>query len=1599
MSKILGRHSKLLCFIIIFTAVFKQQATAQSIINYSFSSPSGTFVLLSGATNPTLTGTTDEGYFNNIPIGFDFWYMGVRTTSISASTNGWITPGKIISDATPVNNLVSGGTIRPILAPLWDDLDIVSASNVSYLTTGTTGSRIFIIQYLNVKWSKASGNTISFQVKLYENTGQIDFIYKQQTSAVTSGSASIGITAVGTGNNNYLALHSDGTVTTFYDNGDISKNPSTGQIYSFTPALPIAPTNLVFSNSTSSAISLNWTDNSNNEIGFAIYHSTDGVNYSYDTLTTANAITATLTGLTANTIYYWKVLAVTEGALSSAALLCISPAPTVISPVNYCLNTTATALTATGSNLLWGTIAAYGSVGGTATLNANTFVDNPNAGNNKKTYFTTTKNNTIITTIDYYVPANQAINGLVLGIYNNNDILIATSATTTSFTAGATTIKMSSTFNYNILVAGNYKIGIAAGTGNIGYDNPTFPITEVTGSISITGVSVTGKRCFNNIQFTVAGTTVTAPVPSTTTIGTTNYLVSQTVNGCLSPQATIAVSVSSGTSPVLSQIPTTSLIGNYTFTGNAADASGNNNTGTLQNLPATAAGRFGIAASAYSLNGSSQYISTATAFSNPTGLTVSIWFKTASVTGGMLIGFGSSATGPSAQADRHMYMNNAGQVYFGMNSSALYSVNSALAYNDNIWHLATGTASATAGMVLYIDGVQIANNATGKTGDNYTGYWRIGYDNITSSWPSAPSSFYFNGLVDDALIYSRALTATEINTLYNSPDGAGNNGPVCAGSQVNLSATIISGATYAWAGPNSFTSSLQNPAITFTTATAGTYTLQVTVTGCSATAYTNLVPTNTGGVWTGNTSTSWADPNNWCGGIVPAATTNVVIGAVTNKPVITAVVMCNNLIIAPNASLTVTAATLHITGIITNSGTLDMKKGTLDLAGATTQTIAGSMFAGDTLLNLTNSNAAGIIITSGTNAGLLYITGALAFGNVNNTVTKTGDNIVLVSTAAATATVADITNNSVNKGNTFSGKVAVERFFPARRAWRLATSPLSATGSIYSSWQNNGNNTPGRGTYISGPGAAPSNGLDNSPLNNSSLKEGSSFTPVVNTSENLSNNTGNADNKAFFIFVRGDRTAATYNTNFANTTTISSIGNLQTGAQTFTASPAASGYTLIGNPYASSVNFATVTKNNLANRFYVWDPYLNNQQGGYVLMDDFNNTGTYTATPSNPPGGQNNFIQSSQAIWIQTALAGTASISFTEPSKAMSNNLKAFKVAGTAALVATLNTNLYLLRDDSTTQLADGNMTQFAANYNAAIDMQDALKFSNVYETLGLLSGTTSLAADRRPAQAANDTIFFKFTKTRQLKYQFEFVPANLNTTLLPVLHDTYTGKATLLSNTNKSTVNFEVDTVKASQSASRFYIVFTAVKALPATYTSVKASPKNNNVSVRWQVENELNIKSYTIEKGIDGANFAAAGTIKATAVTDSSTTYNWIDVNAVTGINYYRIKNINTDGSMAYSKIVQASIAATESNISVYPNPVVDKIINLQFTGMPKGNYNARVINNQGQIVLSKQITYTGGTATQKIKTGNSIASGTYKVEVTSPDNVKATISILIQ
>jgi len=86
---------------------------------------------------------------------------------------------------------------------------------------------------------------------------------------------------------------------------------------------------------------------------------------------------------------------------------------------------------------------------------------------------------------------------------------------------------------------------------------------------------------------------------------------------------------------------------------------------------------------------------------------------------------------------------------------------------------------------------------------------------------------------------------TENITVTNSPSApvANNNSPICEGEQLDLTASNIANATYTWSGPNTFSSSSQNPSIaSATSAAAGIYTVFATVNGCpGASATTNVV--------------------------------------------------------------------------------------------------------------------------------------------------------------------------------------------------------------------------------------------------------------------------------------------------------------------------------------------------------------------------------------------------------------------------------------------------------------------------------------------------------------------------------------------------------------------------------------------------------------------------------------------------------------------------------------------------------------------------------------------------------------------------------------
>jgi hypothetical protein len=1331
-----------------------QSSYAQNITNYAYTSSSGTFTALAGATNPSMSsGTTDDGYFNSIPIGFDFFYMGTRYTTIAASTNGWISLEAVITDPAYTNNLTSGGAPRPIIAPLWDDLDIQAATNLSYLTSGTAPNRIFTLQYLSVKWQYPSTTAIDFQIRLYESSGKIDFVYRNQAGAVSGPSASVGITATATGSGTFLSLNkitnNSATVSSTVETNTVSVKPTTsGQTYTFTPPSPTAPTSLTFSSVTSISMTLNWTDNSSNETGFAIYRSTDNVTFTYYSMAAVNATSGIQTGLAGSTTYYWQVYAVTEGKLSTAlsgnqATLCpgpsISQVPTSGLIARYKLDNNANDEQNINQGIFQNgpttTTDRFGNANKAYTFNgSNQFMATTNSYNNPSNFSicvwfktTTTVGGRLIGFGDARV-GTSGNHDRMLWMDNNGNLNFCVNP-------GGTGYVISSAKSYNdgvwhqatttcssvngiklyvdgILISSNasalggqsysgfWKLGwesagwnpsstslfLNASLDDFIIYNREITSTEVTsiynnpdgvgsnspvctgGTLNLTCPTIAGTPTYSwsgPNSFSSSSQNPSVTNMSTSKVGT--YTLTASAVGCATTTvaytlATIDVTLG----PAISQIPASGLLSRYKLDGDATDANKINN-GTLQNTPTATTDRFGVANKAYAFNGSSQFISTSVSYTNPSDLSLSLWFNTTTSTGGRLVGLGDSQTGGlSATYDRHIYMNDAGQLYFGVNpGTGLATINTTLSYNDGVWHHVAATLSSTTGITLYVDGTLISSNATPLGGQSYTGYWKIAYDRLTG-WPSAPSSNYFNGSIDDVLIYSTALSAANITTLYNSPDGASQNGPVCVGSSLTLSATTVASTTYSWTGPNSFSSTSQNPTLTYVSADAGTYTLIATSGGCTSTAYT-LVKSNTTtpGQWVGYTNTSWSNVDNWCTGTLPTATTDVTIPAVTNLPANSGTANVRNITINSSATLTNTATgVLNIYGNFTNNGTFTdnsiySSTGVVNFVGASAQTITGAT----TFSNVTINNTSGVTLNSAStiNGILTLSAGTFATGTNLNQNLYTGA-IAPSGTGLVSGTI---------------------RFFKSIYGdrYHYMSLPTTTTGLTDAEWNDNVTLKFGANSNLYS--------YDETQIDTNKRV---GWTALTTASTPLSPMTGYALFFPRFIYLTTLDVSSAYN--HATITTSKALTN--TASSVPVAKPASDGWNLIGNPYPTTLDWTLVTRTGFDNTIYMYD----SRRRVYVA---------YTAGTGVSVNGGTQFIGSMQGFFVRVSSPGTSSLTLANGARVTSTLRDVWRTEEQVPKKISLTlTNGNYYSDEYLVYFNENATEQFDSEFDAYKMMNDA---------------------------------------------------------------------------------------------------------------------------------------------------------------------------------------------------------------------------------------------------------------------------------------------------
>jgi len=290
-----------------------------SATTYAFTAATGVALEDMSSGTTLLVGADSDDFASAVtPIGFEFWYDGVRQTLFSANANGLMRLG-VAAVTTAFSNAITSTTNNPHIAPYWDDLWIGNNGKVHYKVVGSAPNRKLVVEWRNQQVPRVAAATAgagTYQAWLFESTGAIEFVYGSGIATGTSYTVGLGTSATS------FAAVTTSTNTVSYATANDTQTAAipSGTAYTFTPNTPTAtPGALSFTAVGLNTMTLNWADTSTNEFGYAIYRSVDGVNYDFIAQTAANASTYVATALASNTTWSWKVITVTEGGQSAAS--------------------------------------------------------------------------------------------------------------------------------------------------------------------------------------------------------------------------------------------------------------------------------------------------------------------------------------------------------------------------------------------------------------------------------------------------------------------------------------------------------------------------------------------------------------------------------------------------------------------------------------------------------------------------------------------------------------------------------------------------------------------------------------------------------------------------------------------------------------------------------------------------------------------------------------------------------------------------------------------------------------------------------------------------------------------------------------------------------------------------------------------------------------------------------------------------------------------------------------------------------------------------------------------------------------------------------
>ena len=172
----------------------------------------------------------------------------------------------------------------------------------------------------------------------------------------------------------------------------------------------------------------------------------------------------------------------------------------------------------------------------------------------------------------------------------------------------------------------------------------------------------------------------------------------------------------------------------------------------------------------------------------------------------------------------------------------------------------------------------------------------------------------------------------------------------------------------------------------------------------------------------------------------------------------------------------------------------------------------------------------------------------------------------------------------------------------------------------------------------------------------------------------------------------------------------------------------------------------------------------------------------------------------------------------------------------------------------------------------------------------------------------------------------------------------------------------------------------------LPMELISFDGIAEGCRIDLSWRTASETNTSHVVVQRSANGSDFEDIGEVTAAGNSTTLQQYTFSDYMMVSADNYYRLKQVDQDGAVQYSDLIQVNATCIEDNVGtldVFPNPVQNNDVHLRLYSSTEASANVVIMNVAGKVIVQQDVEIMEGVNQIDLSVSR-LAAGTYFVQI---------------